>query len=48
MIVDKVERDSIVRQLRDYNVNFAQGDLFCEPKPVRPEVYGGAGSVAAA
>ncbi|MBO6550046.1 MAG: EAL domain-containing protein [Rhizobiales bacterium] len=48
MIVDKVERDSIVRQLRDYNVNFAQGDLFCEPKPVRPEVYGGAGSVVAA
>ncbi|MGH1406562.1 MAG: EAL domain-containing protein [Rhodomicrobiaceae bacterium] len=49
MIIDKVERESIVRQLRDYNVNYAQGDLFCEPKPVRPEVYGGAaGSVAAA
>jgi EAL domain-containing protein (putative c-di-GMP-specific phosphodiesterase class I) len=49
MIIDKVERESIVRQLRDYNVNYAQGDLFCEPKPVRPEVYGGAaGAVAAA
>jgi|GEM_PF-6916198 len=48
MIVDKVERESIVRQLRDYNVNYAQGDLFCEPKPVRPEVYGGANSVVAA
>ncbi|GAA6211086.1 hypothetical protein NBRC116602_08260 [Hyphomicrobiales bacterium 4NK60-0047b] len=48
MIIDKVERESIVRQLRDYNVNFAQGDLFCEPKPVRPEVYGGSSSVAAA
>lgn len=48
MIVDKVEREAIVRQLRDYNVNFAQGDLFCEPKPVRPEVFGGDQAVVAA
>lgn len=47
MIVDKVERESVVRQLRDYNVQYAQGNLFCEPKPVRPEVYGD-GAVAAA
>ena len=39
MIVDQVERESVVRQLRDYNVNYAQGLLFCEPKPVRPEVF---------
>jgi len=39
MIVDQVEREPIVRQLRDYNVNYAQGALFCEPKPVRPEVF---------
>ncbi len=39
MIVDKVEREPIVRQLRDYNVSYAQGTLFCEPKPVRPEVF---------
>jgi len=39
MIVDQIERESIVRQLRDYNVNYAQGLLFCEPKPVRPEVF---------
>jgi len=48
MIVDKVEREAIVRQLRDYNVNYAQGDLFCEPKPVRPEVFGSAQAVVAA
>lgn len=48
MIVDKVEREAIVRQLRDYNVNYAQGDLFCEPKPVRPEVFGGDQAVVAA
>ena len=48
MIVDKVEREAIVRQLRDYNVQYAQGDLFCEPKPVRPEVFGGNQAVVAA
>lgn len=48
MIVDKVEREAIVRQLRDYNVNYAQGDLFCEPKPVRPEVFGSDQAVVAA
>ena len=48
MIVDKVEREAIVRQLRDYNVNYAQGDLFCEPKPVRPEVFDGNQAVVAA
>lgn len=48
MIVDKVEREAIVRQLRDYNVNYAQGELFCEPKPVRPEVFGGDQAVVAA
>ena len=39
LIVDHVEREAVVRQLRDYNVQFAQGLCFCEPKPVRPEVF---------
>lgn len=39
MIVDQVEREAVVRQLRDYNVKHSQGNLFCEPKPVRPEVF---------
>lgn len=39
MIIDNVEREALVRQLRDYNVSYAQGTLFCEPKPVRPEVF---------
>ncbi len=39
MIVDQVEREAVVRQLRDYNVKHSQGVLFCEPKPVRPEVF---------
>lgn len=47
MIVDMVEREAVVRQLRDYNVGFAQGLLFCEPKPVRPEVLEGQSIVAA-
>ncbi len=47
MIVDMVEREAVVRQLRDYNVQYAQGNLFCEPKPVRPEVFGSAAEVAA-
>lgn len=47
MIVDMVEREAVVRQLRDYKVAYAQGLLFCEPKPVRPEVFGGSNIVAA-
>lgn len=47
LIVDKVEREAVVRQLRDYNVNYAQGVLFCEPKPVRPDVFDEQGVVAA-
>lgn len=47
MIVDMVEREAVVRQLRDYKVAYAQGLLFCEPKPVRPEVFGGNNIVAA-
>lgn len=47
MIVDMVEREAVVRQLRDYKVGYAQGLLFCEPKPVRPEVFGGNSIVAA-
>ena len=38
MIVDHVEREAVVRQLRDYQVNFAQGVCFCEPRPVRADV----------
>lgn len=39
LIVDQVSRDAVVRQLRDHNVMFAQGSLFCDPKPVRSDVF---------
>lgn len=39
MIVVDVEREALVRQLRDHNVRRVQGSLFCEPKPVRPEIF---------
>jgi EAL domain-containing protein (putative c-di-GMP-specific phosphodiesterase class I) len=47
MIVDMVEREAVVRQLRDYNVSYVQGILFCEPKPVRPEIFDNQSIVAA-
>lgn len=47
LIVDKVEREAVVRQLRDYHVHYAQGNLFCEPKPVRPDVFDEQNVVAA-
>ncbi len=38
LIVSDIARESLVRQLKDYKVQHAQGALFCEPKPVRADV----------
>ena len=41
LVIDQVTREPIVRQLRDHNVHYAQGNLFCAPKPVRRDVFDG-------
>jgi cyclic-di-GMP phosphodiesterase TipF (flagellum assembly factor) len=38
LIVAKVEDEESLDRLVDYGVEFAQGDLFAEPKPVSPEM----------
>ncbi len=38
LIVEKVESEKSIVDLLDYGINFAQGYLFAEPRPVRSEV----------
>ena len=38
LIVEKVETEKSIVDLLDYGINFAQGYLFSEPRPVRSEV----------
>lgn len=38
LIAEKIERESAVVDLLDYDVKFGQGFLFSAPRPVRPEV----------
>ncbi len=42
LITDHVETESQVLELLDYDVKFAQGNLFSPPRPVRAEVLQGA------
>jgi cyclic-di-GMP phosphodiesterase TipF (flagellum assembly factor) len=42
LIAEKIEAESTVIDLLDYNVKFAQGFLFAPPRPVRSEVFQGA------
>jgi cyclic-di-GMP phosphodiesterase, flagellum assembly factor TipF len=41
LIADKIERESTVVDLLDYDVRFGQGPLFSPPRPVRTEVLQG-------
>jgi cyclic-di-GMP phosphodiesterase, flagellum assembly factor TipF len=43
LIADRIESESIVVDLLDYDVRFGQGFLFSPPRPVRPEALVGAG-----
>jgi cyclic-di-GMP phosphodiesterase TipF (flagellum assembly factor) len=48
LIAEKIERESTVVDLLDYDVRFGQGPLFSPPRPVRTEVLQGLGDRAAA
>ena len=48
LIGEKIENESMVVDLLDYDVRFGQGFLFSAPRPVRAEaLHGGAGNAAA-
>lgn len=40
LIVEKVEDETALASVLDHQVRLAQGNLFSEPRPVRPEVFG--------
>ena len=42
LIADRIETESTVVDLLDYDVRFGQGFLFSPPRPVRPEALQGA------
>ena len=46
LIADRIETESTVVDLLDYDVRFGQGFLFSPPRPVRPEALQGAGGNA--
>ena len=41
LVAAKIESESVVVDLLDYDVKFGQGFLFSPPRPVRPEVMQG-------
>ena len=41
LVAEKIESESVVVDLLDYDVKFGQGFLFSPPRPVRPEVMQG-------
>jgi cyclic-di-GMP phosphodiesterase, flagellum assembly factor TipF len=43
LIADRIESESTVVDLLDYDVRFGQGFLFSPPRPVRPEALQGSG-----
>ena len=48
LIGERIENESMVVDLLDYDVRFGQGFLFSAPRPVRAEaLHGGAGNAAA-
>jgi len=46
LIADRIEGESTVVDLLDYDVRFGQGFLFSPPRPVRPEALQGGGADA--
>ncbi|MBH0238194.1 EAL domain-containing protein [Methylobrevis albus] len=46
LIVDGIETEAQVLELLDFNIRFAQGNLFAAPRLVRPETLQGAPSAA--
>jgi cyclic-di-GMP phosphodiesterase TipF (flagellum assembly factor) len=48
LIAERIESESMVVDLLDYDVRFGQGFLFSPPRPVRPEALQSGGNVDAA
>jgi cyclic-di-GMP phosphodiesterase TipF (flagellum assembly factor) len=48
LVAEKIESESTVVDLLDYDVKFGQGFLFSPPRPVRQEVLGAGGETEAA
>jgi cyclic-di-GMP phosphodiesterase, flagellum assembly factor TipF len=46
LVADRIENESTVVDLLDYDVRFGQGFLFSPPRPVRPEALQGSGGDA--
>ncbi|MHA1165110.1 MAG: EAL domain-containing protein [Alphaproteobacteria bacterium] len=42
LIISKIEDESTLASVLNYNIKLGQGFLFSEPRPVRPEVFGDA------
>ncbi len=39
LVASKIEDESALTQLQNYNIKLGQGFLFSEPRPVRPEIF---------
>lgn len=39
LVASKIEDESSLTQLQNYNIKLGQGFLFSEPRPVRPEIF---------
>lgn len=48
LIIEKIEDERTLTSVLDHHVRLGQGYLFSEPRPVRPEVFGGSEDAAAA
>lgn len=48
LVVERIEDEHTLAGVLDLDVRLGQGFLFCEPRPVRPEVFGEGGAQAAA
>ncbi|MGE3150495.1 MAG: EAL domain-containing protein, partial [Pseudorhodoplanes sp.] len=46
LIAERIETESMVLDLLDYDVRFGQGFLFSPPRPVRAEALSGSGDDA--
>jgi cyclic-di-GMP phosphodiesterase TipF (flagellum assembly factor) len=47
LVADRIENESLVVDLLDYDVRFGQGFLFSAPRPMRPDLMQGGGEPAA-
>lgn len=47
LVADRIENESLVIDLLDYDVRFGQGFLFSAPRPLRPDILQGGGDIIA-